>query len=179
MKERNTKVRKWLLVVLLIAVVAGGGYWLYAISQTPKTATAANAAYTQVTDVKQGNLSTTLSVVGQLEAVQQADLAFERMSGTAKLLKLEVRAGNVVTAGQVLATIDSPPYEQALDQAKSDLQAAQENLSELKTPATTLEKAKADAAVAKAAALEQVKTITQPPIARYRGPKECRGQCRG
>jgi multidrug efflux pump subunit AcrA (membrane-fusion protein) len=158
MKERSSKPVKWLLLVLLIAVVAGGGYWLYASSRTSKAGTAASTAYTQVTDVKQGNLSTTLSVVGQLQAVQQADLAFERMSGTTKLLKLEVKTGTVVTAGQVLATIDAAPYQQALDQAKSDLQAAQESLSELKTPATTLEKTKSDAAVAKAeVALEQAK----------------------
>jgi RND family efflux transporter MFP subunit len=158
MKERNTRVAKWLLMVVLLAVAAGGGYWLYANGQTPKAATAASAGYTQVTDVKQGNLSTTLSVVGQLEAVQQADLAFERMSGTAKLLKLEVKAGSVVTVGQVLASIDAAPYQQALDQARSDLQASQESLSELKTPATTLAKTKADAAVAKAqVALEQAK----------------------
>jgi macrolide-specific efflux system membrane fusion protein len=73
-------------------------------------------------------------------------------------LKLEVKAGSVVTVGQVLASIDAAPYQQALDQAKSDLQASQEILSELKTPATTLAKTKADAAVAKAQlALEQAK----------------------
>jgi macrolide-specific efflux system membrane fusion protein len=157
MRERIMKVFKWLLLVILVAGVAGGGYWLYASNQTA-TATAANAAYTQVTEVKQGNLSTTLSVVGQLEAVQQANLAFERMSGSAKLLKLEVKTGSVVTAGQVLASIDPAPYQQALDQAQSDLQAAQENLATLKTPATAVEKAKADAAVATAqVALEQAK----------------------
>jgi RND family efflux transporter MFP subunit len=158
MKEGNMRVLKWLLLVLLIAVLAGGGYVLYASNQATKTATAANAAFTQVSEVKQGNLSTTLSVVGQLEAVQQADLTFERMSGSAKLLKLEVKAGTVVTAGQVLASIDAAPYQQSLDQAKSDLQAAQENLATLKTPATAVDKAKADAAVASAqVGLEQAK----------------------
>jgi RND family efflux transporter MFP subunit len=152
------KVRKWLLLVLLIVAAAGGGYWLYVSNQPAKTATAANAAFTQVSEVKQGNLSTTLSVVGQLEAVQQADLSFERMSGSAKLLKLDVKAGSVVTAGQVLASIDAAPYQQAVDQAKSDLEAAQESLTTLKTPATAVEKAKADATVATAeVALEQAK----------------------
>jgi RND family efflux transporter MFP subunit len=152
------KVFKWLLLVLLVAAAAGGGYWLWASNQPAKTATAANAGFTQVSEVKQGNLSTTLNVVGQLEAVQQADMAFERMSGSAKLLKLEVKAGSVVTAGQVLASIDAAPYQQAVDQARSDLQAAQENLTTLKTPATAVEKAKADATVATAeVALELAK----------------------
>ena len=116
-------------------------------NRQPKATTAAGTSFTQIVDVKQGNLSSTLSVVGQLEAVQQADLSFERMSGTAKLLKLEVKAGNTVTAGQVLASIDPASYQQALDQAKSDLQAAQEKLTTLKTPPTALKTAKADLAV--------------------------------
>ena len=100
--------------------------------------------------MKRGNLSSTLSVVGQLAAVQQADLTFERMNSTSKLLTLAVKAGNTVTVGQVLATIDPAPYQQALDQASSDLQAAEEKLADLKTPATELQIAKADQTIAKA-----------------------------
>jgi RND family efflux transporter MFP subunit len=61
-----------------------------------------------------------------------------------------VQAGNAVTAGQVLATIDQATYEQARDQARSDLQAAEETLSDLQTPATALAIAQADVAVAAA-----------------------------
>ena len=39
----------------------------------------------------------------------------------------------------MLATIDSAPYQQALDQAKNDLQAAAETLADLQAPATALE----------------------------------------
>ena len=102
--------------------------------------------------MRQGNISSSVSVVGQLEAVQSSDLYFDKMSSSAKLLKLEVKAGNVVTAGQVLASIDPAPYQQAVDQAESDLQAAQENLAELETPATAVEMAKADVAIAQAEA---------------------------
>jgi HlyD family secretion protein len=72
------------------------------------------------------------------------------MSGTTKLLTLEVKAGNTVKAGQVLATIDPASYKQALDRARSDLLAAEEKLADLKTPATELEIARADLAIAKA-----------------------------
>ena len=89
-------------------------------------------------------------MVGELDAVESADLAFERMSDTAKLQSLAVKAGNTVKAGQVLATIDPTPYQQALDQAKSDLQAAEETLADLKTPTTPLDIAKADLAIATA-----------------------------
>ena len=72
------------------------------------------------------------------------------MSGTAPLVTLDVTAGNTVTAGQVLATIDPAAYQQALDQARSDLQAAEEKLADLKVPATELDIAQADLAIAKA-----------------------------
>jgi HlyD family secretion protein len=154
----------------LIVLVGLGGFWFYQSKQTPKATTTAGASFTQIVDVKQGNLSSTLSVVGQLEAVQQADLSFERMNGTAKLLKLEVKAGNTVTAGQVLASIDPAPYQQAVDQAKSDLQAAQEKLTTLKTPATALQTSKAALAVSQAqynllASQNTVTTLVSPDLA--------------
>ncbi len=143
------KLKRLIPILLVIAVLAAGGYWLYKTRLAPKPAAATSSSYTQVTEVKQGNLNSSLSVVGQLEAVQQADLTFEKMSGTSKLLTLSVKAGNTVTVGQVLATIDPAPYQQALDQARSDLQAADEKLADLKTPATELQIAKADQAIAK------------------------------
>jgi RND family efflux transporter MFP subunit len=159
-----------LLLVGLIVLVAVGGFYYYQSQQKPTTASTAATGFTQIVDVKQGNLSSTLSVVGQLEAVQQADLSFERMKGTAKLLKLEVKAGNTVTAGQVLASIDATPYQQALDQAKSDLQAAQEKLTNLKTPATALATSKAGLAVSQAQynllkAQDALSTLLKPDIA--------------
>jgi HlyD family secretion protein len=55
-----------------------------------------------------------------------------------------------VTAGQVLATIDPTPYQQALDEAKSSLQEAEDALTELQTPPTDLEIAQADMGTAQA-----------------------------
>ena len=142
-------IRPLILILLLVAVVAGG-YWYYRNRSASTAAAAASTNFTQVVDVTRGNLSAAISVVGELDAVESADLAFERMSDTAKLQSLAVKAGNTVKAGQVLATIDPTPYQQALDQAKSDLQAAEETLAELKTPTTPLDIAKADLAIATA-----------------------------
>ena len=50
----------------------------------------------------------------------------------------------------MLATVDPAPYQQALDQAKSALQAAEKTLADLKTPPTALQIAQADLAIAKA-----------------------------
>ncbi len=144
------KVIRIALVVLVLAAVGVGGYWLYQNKTASAASTTSGTTYTQVVPVTQGSLDATLSVVGQLEADQSVSLAFEKMSDTANLLTLAVQAGNVVTNGQVLATIDSASYQQALDQAKSDLLAAEETVADLKTPATALQIAQADVAVSKA-----------------------------
>ena len=132
-----SKVIRAVLGILVIIGLAAGGYWFYQ-NRIATKASPASGGFTQVVPVRQGNLSSTVSVVGQLEAVQSADLAFERISGTTKLLSLKVKPGNTVTATQVLATVDPAPYQQALDQAKSALQAAEKTLADLKTPPTAL-----------------------------------------
>ncbi len=160
------------LVALLIAVIAGGGYFYYRNRTTGTASTGSSSSthtYTQVVQVKQGDLSSTLSVVGQLEAEQSASLSFDKMSGTANLLTLTVDAGSVVTTGQVLATIDPTPYQQALDQATSDLAAAEKTLADLTAPPTALDIAQADAAVSTAEqTLEQAKSdladLTAPDL---------------
>ena len=148
--KRNLRV----LLAAVVVALAAGGYWFYQSRAATTTSSASGQTYTQIVQVTQGDLNSSLSVVGQLEAEQSSDLAFERMSGTTNLLTLAVQAGNVVTAGQTLATIDPAPYEQARDQAKSDLQAAEETLSDLQTSATALQIAQAD--VAQAAAQVQL-----------------------
>jgi len=146
------------LIVLIVGGLAAGGWWFC----QNRSASMANAAtgdvFTQTVDVQRGDLSASISVVGELYAVQQEDLYFDRASGTTRLLTLEVKAGHVVEAGQVLAAIDPSPYEQALDQAKSDLQEAEEVLAELQIPPSDLDIAQADLAVAQAELrLEQAK----------------------
>ena len=147
-----------LLVALLLAAVGGGGYWYYQ-NRVASPASTAGSGGAQVVVARQGSLSSTVSVVGQLEAAQSAELSFNRMSEQAKLLSLAVKPGNTVTAGQVLATIDATPYQQALDQAQSGLQAAEKALADLKTPPTSLQIAQADLAIAKAdVQLQKAKT---------------------
>ena len=144
---------KWVLrigLVMLVVALAAGGFWLLRGRSAATAAATASSSFTQVVDVTRGNLSAAITVVGELDAAQRADLAFERMRNTAKLVTLDVKPGNTVKAGQVLATIDPASYQQALDQANSDLQTALQNLADLKTPATALDIAKADETVAQA-----------------------------
>jgi HlyD family secretion protein len=156
-----------ILVAAVLVAIAAGGYWTYQSRAATTASSTSGQTYTQIVAVTQGSLNSSLSVVGQLEAEQSADLGFEKMSGATNLVALAVQAGNVVTTGQVLATIDRAPYEQARDQAKSDLQAAQDTLDDLQTPATALEIAQADVAVSKA---KQALAQAQADLADLKSP---------
>ena len=144
---------KWVLrlgLVVLALLLAAGGVWFYRSRAASTASSATSGNFTQVVDVQRGNLSAAITVVGELDAAQRADLAFERMTDTTKLVSLAVKPGNTVKAGQELATIDPASYQQALDQANSDLQTAEQTLADLKTPATALAIATADETVAQA-----------------------------
>lgn len=138
------------LVIIFVAAVAGGVWFVRNRNATAQSASDSTGTYTQVVQAERGSLSAAISVVGQLEAVQQADMAFEKLTNTTALQSTKVAAGNTVKAGDVLATVDPVEYQQAVDQARSDLQSAQETLADLQTPATELEISQADLAVAQA-----------------------------
>src|SRR5512135_784392 len=108
-------IKFWPLALLLVVVIAGG-YWFYQNRiASPSASAATSGNYTQIFPVKQGSLSSTVSVVGELDAVQSETLAFSHMNGTTKLAKLNIATGATVKKGQVLASIDPAPYQQALD----------------------------------------------------------------
>ncbi len=164
------RIGRILLWIAIIVILAGAGFWFYRSRTLSQTAASAAGSYTQVVEVKQGSLRANLSVVGELAAVQSADLLFDKVKGSTRLESLAVQVGNTVKAGQVLATIDPAPYQQALDQAKSDLQAAEKKLADLKTPVTQLKFAQADLAVVKAeyqlaAAQDSLDKLVNPDIA--------------
>jgi HlyD family secretion protein len=142
-------LRRLLLVLLIMGAVGAGGWWLYRTRFAPQADTA-TGSYSQVAAVQRGDVSASISVVGALAAVRQQDLYFDRLSGTTALLSLSVQAGYVVLKGDQLASIDPSPYAQALDQAQSDLQEADEAFADLQTPPTELQIARADLSIAQA-----------------------------
>ena len=164
------RLGQYLLAVLLIAVLGIAAYWLYQ-TQFSQSASAqgVDGTFTQIIPVQVGDISASISVVGEVYAVQQEDLRFDLMDGRAPLLDLSVEPGYVVEAGEALATIDSEPYQQALDQALSDLQAEEEALADLQTPATELEIAQVDLAIVRAGldlqqAQENLEDLQNPDI---------------
>lgn len=164
-------LRRAVLLALIIGLAAAGLWYYRGRSATGQAAPAALPM--QVVEAKQGNLRVSLTVVGELDAVQRQDMTFSRMKGSAALAKLNVKTGDGVHAGDALAAIDPAPYQQSLDQARSDLQSAQERLADLTTPASALDLAKAELAVAKAEAnVEQttydLSQVQAPDLTRLR-----------
>ncbi len=105
--------------------------------------------------VRRGTLVATVSATGAIAPPREAALAF---SATGPLLRLDVKQGDAVKAGQALARLDTRTLEFQIAQAEANLAAAQAKLSQLQHPSTS-DVAAAQANVASAeAALAQAKT---------------------
>jgi len=85
-------------------------------------------------DVSTGTVLASVSASGTVVPSQQIGLNF-LSSGV--LLELDVKLGDRVTAGQVLAKIDPTMAQDQLTVAQAQLTAAQDNLSALQTASTS------------------------------------------
>src|SRR5215510_9366932 len=94
-------VRPW-VVMPLVAVLAVGGWWLWFRPDDNNAGAATSNG--QVVTVTQGPMARTVSADGTIAAAQTDDLNFTS-AGT--VTAVNVKAGQAVKAGQVLATIDS------------------------------------------------------------------------
>jgi multidrug efflux pump subunit AcrA (membrane-fusion protein) len=81
---------------------------------------------TRTTTVKRGVVQSTVSGAGNIESAHQLNLGF-KTSGT--VTQIYVKAGQHVTQGQLLATLDPKSAEVTLEQAKASLKSAEANLA--------------------------------------------------
>ena len=116
-----------LIVVIagMLASCAGAN----AQSTTTKAATGSQNTAT----VQRGNLTATVNAAGNITAHQQVALNFGQ-AGTVQ--KVNVRAGDRVTAGQVLTQLDTSDLQLQLENAKVNLKIAQNKLAQTKAPST-------------------------------------------
>ena len=108
--------RKWLVWALACAGLAGAGVASWTWISEP-----AAPAYTVVT-VRRGNLATTISATGKVQAVTTVQVGTQ-VSGTVS--ELHADFNDHVKAGQVIARLDPSQIEAQLQQAKANLAAAQ------------------------------------------------------
>ncbi|MCL5111182.1 MAG: efflux RND transporter periplasmic adaptor subunit [Chloroflexi bacterium] len=130
-----------LAIVFLITTVVG--YRVYQFS------TPAPAAAPQTQPVRRGSIAATVVASGTVATSKQAKLSF----GTSGRLKsMNVAVGDTVTAGQVLAELDTSTLEIKVEQARSSLRVAETKLQQLRSGSKDVDVAAAQAAYASAVA---------------------------
>src|SRR5580704_17527551 len=117
------KKRRRLGLMLLLAVAAGVGWWMYT-RQAPEQALAPRradfAAPTQVVaaTASLGDIDITLNALGTVTSLATVTIR-SQISGY--LVKVAYEEGQIVKKGDLLAEIDSRPYELALALAQGSL----------------------------------------------------------
>jgi membrane fusion protein, macrolide-specific efflux system len=122
---RITRVRRTLLrpvIVVPVALVVAAAVWFGTRSTSSPTA----AAVSQTVAVTSGTMRQTVSAAGTLEPADTQSLSF---STSGKVTAVNVKAGQQVTTGAVLATLDSAALQSQVSQAQSTVDAAAARLS--------------------------------------------------
>lgn len=123
-------MRKLFLVLLVLAVLAGGGWYAY---QRVEQARAAAAPTWEAVKVVRDTILATVSATGAVLPEREANLAFQT-SGT--VVSVEATVGQQVDAGQVLARLDTADLEFAVRQAEIGVRQAQAQLRQVQEGAT-------------------------------------------
>lgn len=131
-------------LALVLAAVGTGGWWLFG----RQTATAATPGATTTTvEASLTTMEKSVSSSGTLTPTVQEDVSFE-VSGT--VTSVAVAAGDTVTAGQTLATVDTLELNASLLEAKATLATAEAKLADLKDDADGSDSSDAQIAAAQA-----------------------------
>jgi hypothetical protein len=123
---------KWLVIAAALVALGAGGFhtWqtrkqqqqlIVAQQESQKSRSAVQLAATDVVTVEKLVLSQGLPISGQTKAV---NTAFVKARVAGELQDLQVREGDFLQAGQVIARIDSTEYTARLRQAQQQAQAA-------------------------------------------------------
>ena len=123
-----TGTRAWLVGLGLVAILLIGLIARETVLATP----AAAAIRTATAD--RGTVSTVVSGTGSLLPVGRMTVNFK---SPGILTEVDVKVGDKVTTGQVLARIDSTAQQAALAQAQASLASAQANLQTTQSPLTS------------------------------------------
>lgn len=125
----KSRLRIFTINLVIVVAIAAVGFWGYSTLH-PKAAAASISTVT----VSRGDVSATVSSSGTV--ISPGDIAVApTTSGT--LAQINVKVGQSVHAGQVLAQIDTTSLKSAVAQAQSSLIQAQANLTNAQATADT------------------------------------------
>jgi HlyD family secretion protein len=140
------KKAKMVSIAAAALILAGGGVTYYMVKPSVSTA----AQNIRFATVQRGDVSQTVSATGTLAPANQ--VSFSSPGNGAKITAINVKVGDKVKKGQVLATFDSTSAQIQLESAKANLASAQSKLSQAKQGATRAQIAVQRANVEKAKA---------------------------
>ena len=152
MKNFLTKIKLFItshktISVIILIVVVFGIYWLHG----KLTSTAGETKYT-LSVVAKGTVISTVSGSGQVSASSQIDLK-PTVSGI--ITSARVKAGDKVSAGQTLFTLDDIDAQKTVRDAEVSLVSAKLSLAKLQEPADVLSLTQSQDNLAKAIASKQ------------------------
>ncbi len=163
-------MRKWLAGVIIIAIVAGGWFWL-------RRGRASENDEEQIATVEawRGDLRVSVAATGVLEPLTTVEL---RSRSGGEIERMYVDAGDYVQRGDLIAQLDPTDLQAQVDQAAAQVQAAEARVKQSRYSAdaqseqtySSVEEARASLSTARArlgqaeAQLEQTITTTEDSI---------------
>ena len=127
--------KKW-IIVAVVAVLAGGAFFAW----KSKSKTEAGSEY-QTVKVERGNLTAVVGATGTVRSNQSAVLSW-KTGGTVETVNVKV--GDLVQEGQVLATLRKTSLPQNIIMAQADLVNAEKALDDLLLSGTAAAQARID-----------------------------------
>ena len=156
--------RRGMGAAVLLAALCIGGFFLW---DTQLKGESSSAPKTTTQAVTRGTIRQTVATTGTVAAESSTSLSFQT---TGRVTSVNVKLGEQVKQGDVLAEVDTTDLKSALATAQANLRSAQIKLRQLQKPATAADLAAADQAVAQAQATydkanNDLSTLTGPPSA--------------
>ncbi|WP_407306733.1 HlyD family efflux transporter periplasmic adaptor subunit [Desulfosporosinus sp. SB140] len=139
--------KKWVTIGVLGVVVAGGGFWGY---QHFKAKPAVSSFITA--KAKMGDVDKVITATGTVNYPHAITLTFPTSgsaSSAGKIVELNVKAGDTVKAGQVLAKIDDTKLNTSVLQAQANVTSAESKLQNLEDSFNDQTRAQAQSTLAK------------------------------
>lgn len=116
----------WTAIIIIILIIGGVSYAMIAGKSANKT------TYT-TEEVKIGKLSQTVSATGAVESAHEIEMNFK---ASGKITAINVKEGDDVKSGQILAKIDDATTQTSIKQARANLASAQASLARVRAGAS-------------------------------------------
>lgn len=167
-KERRPLRSRWWLIVGVIIIIVGVVTGLFLSTGTSN----ARSAAPPTTSVSRGTLTATIDGSGTIAAEQSVDLPFQVSGSVTEVL---VDEGQVVTAGQPLARLDTRDLELQVASAEAQLASARTRLTQVQEGNTTdsdvaAQQAQVRSAAAQVASAQAQLRSAQAQLAALRNP---------